>query len=254
MNRRVRAGRIGGVDVTLDWSWIFAFILAAATLVSLDRQLLPHLHPAKLVLAAVAAAAGLFASLGAHELARVWALRKLGAPVDRLTLFVVGGVTNVERTATSPRAEALGALAAPAVSLAIGVTIAAGVALASAPLPRAWDDLDRLGAPGIVLAEIAAASFFTAAVNLLPAYPLDGGRLLRAALWKSSGDIERATRLAAWAGQAVGFTLVLLGVGLTIAGRTGTFGVLGIWTAFVGWFLASGAAQGYERVVARPSA
>jgi Zn-dependent protease len=88
---------------------------------------------------------------------------------------------------------------------------------------------------------------------MLPAYPLDGGRILRAVLWRTTGDMERATRLAAWAGQAVGFTLILLGLGLTIAGGMTVGGVIGVWTAFVGWFLASGAAQGYERVVARRS-
>ncbi|MBX3221136.1 MAG: hypothetical protein KF795_11500 [Labilithrix sp.] len=251
MNRRLRLGRFVGVDVLADWSWIATFVLATWTLVSLNRRLLPDLGAAALALVSIAAAAGLFASLGAHELVRVLASRACGLPVRRLTLFVLGGVTDVERPPASPRSEALGALAAPAASLAIALVLASGVAIASAPLPRALDDLDRLGAPGVVLLEVAAANLVVAAVNLLPAYPLDGGRLFRAGLWRATGDVERATRLAAWAGQVVGWSLVLVGIGLSLLSARGP--VLGVaaWTAFVGWFIASAAAQGYEGVVAQ---
>ena len=247
MERRLHVGRVENIDVTLDWSWIVAFVLAAATIVSLDRHLLPGLHPVKLAVAAIATTVGLFASLGAHELARVSALRASGAPVERLTLFVVGGSTNVERLA-SPRAEVRAALAAPAFSLAVGLIVLAGTTLANAPFPRAWNDLDRLGAPGVVLLQIALANILIAVVNLLPAYPLDGGRLLRAALWRITGDIDHATRMAAWCGQTIGFTLILIGVGVTFAATSvpGTLiGPIGIWTSFFGWFLASAAAQAY---------
>jgi len=251
MNRRLRLGRIFGVEVCVDWSWVLTFVLAAWTLVSLNGRLLPELDTAIVALISALAAAGLFASLGAHELARVFASRACGVPVRRLTLFVLGGVTNVERSPLSPRAEALGALAAPVASIAIALVLACGVALASAPLPRGWDDLDRLGAPGLVLLEIAAANLVVAAVNLLPAYPLDGGRVLRAAIWRATDDVDRATRLAAWGGQAVGWTLVLMGIGISLLSGRGPGLGIGIWTALVGWFVASAAAQGYEGVIAQ---
>ena len=251
MNRRLRVGRIFGVEIHVDWSWILTFVLAAWTLVSLNRRLMPDLDTASVALMSIAAAAGLFASLGAHELVRVFASRACGVPVRRLTLFVLGGVSNVERSPLSPRTEALGALAAPAASIGIALVLACGVGLASAPLPRGWGDLDRLGAPGVVLLEIAAANLIVAAVNLLPAYPLDGGRVLRAAIWRATNDVDRATRLAAWGGQAVGWALVLAGIGLShLSGRGPALGV-GIWTAFVGWFVASAAALGYEGVIAQ---
>ncbi len=251
MNRRLRLGRIFGVEVCVDWSWILTFVLAAWTLVSLNRRLMPDLDTATLALVSALAAAGLFASLGAHELVRVLAARASGVPVRRLTLFVLGGVTNVERAPLSPRTEALGALAAPAASVGIAFVIAAGVALASAPLPRAWHDLDRLGAPGLVLLEVAAANLVVALVNLLPAYPLDGGRVLRAAIWRATRDVDRATRLAAWGGQAVGWTLVLVGIALSLLSGRGPGLGIGIWTSLVGWFVASAAAQGYEGVIAQ---
>jgi len=251
MNRRLHPGRIFGVELYLDWSWILTFVLAAWTLVSLNRRLLPDIDTPHLALASTAAAAGLFASLGAHELVRVFASRACGVPVRRLTLFVLGGVTNVERAPASPRTEALGAIAAPAASIAVAVVLASGVAVASAPLPRGLDDLDRLGAPGVVLLEVAAANLVVAVVNLLPAYPLDGGRILRAALWAVTGDVERATRVSAWAGQAVGWTLVLVGIALSLLTGRGPGVALGMWTALVGWFVASAAAQGYEGVIAQ---
>lgn len=250
MNRRLKLGRVFGVEIQVDWSWILTFVLAAWTLVSLNRRLLPNLDTALLALASAAAAVGLFASLGAHELVRVFALRACGLSVRRLTLFVLGGVTDVERSPASPRTEALGAIAAPAASVAAALIIAAGVAIASAPLPRDLEDLDRLGLPGVVLFEIAAASLLIAAVNLLPAYPLDGGRILRAVVWRVTGDVDRATRLSAWAGQVVGWSLVIAGIAITLSGRGPVVGA-GMWTSFVGWFVASAAAQGYEGVIAQ---
>ena len=247
MKRRLHLGRIFGIDVHVDWSWIVTFVLAAATLVTLDRRLMPDLSTLTVSAAAFLAAAGLFASLGAHEIVRVLAARGAGLPVRRLTLFVLGGVTDVERSPATPRTEVLGAVAAPAFSLVTAVAIALGLALATAPLPRELTDLDRLGIPGVILAEVAAANVVIAVVNLLPAYPLDGGRLLRAWLWNHDGNVDRATRRAAWMGQVVGWTMVLAGIALALS-RTQLL-ALGSWCAAVGWFVAGAAAQGYERVV-----
>lgn len=250
MNRRLHVGRVFGVEVHVDWSWIVTFVVAAWTLVSLNRQILPDLERWQLFAVALAVTAGLFASLGAHELIRVAASRACGLPVHRLTLFVLGGVTDVERSPATPRTDVLGAIAAPAGSIAAAMVLFLGTAIASAPFPRGLDDLDRLGAPGVVLLEIAAASLLIAVINLLPAYPLDGGRLLRALLWKTTGRVDRATRIAAWCGQIVGWSLVIVGIATVLGGRGVAVGI-GMWTAFVGWFVASAAAQGYEGVIAQ---
>jgi CBS domain-containing protein len=112
-------------------------------------------------------------------------------------------------------------------------------------VPRGVEDIDRLGAPGVVLGWLVLANAAIAALGLLPAYPLDGGRLLRALLWRTTGDVERATRWSAWAGQAVGFALVVVGLALAFASR-GPDIAAAMWVAFAGWFIASAAAQGYE--------
>lgn len=249
MNRRLPLGRILGVDIHVDWSWILTFVLAAWTLVAQNQRLLPDLGLPRVALASIVVSAGLFASLGAHELVRVATARRLGLRVHRLTLFVLGGVTDVERAPASPRTEVWSAIAAPAASIAIALVLACGVGISSAPLPRALDDLDRLGLPAIALLEIAAANVVVAVVNLLPAFPLDGGRILRAAIWSATGDVDRATRLAALSGQVVGWVLVVVGIALTLGSSRGPFVGVGMWIAFVGWFVASAAAQGYEGVI-----
>ena len=245
MKRRLQLGRIFGVDLHVDWSWIVTFVLVAGTLVPLDRRLSPGLTTIELAMAGALAAAGLFASCGAHEMARVMAARRAGVPVHRLTLFVLGGVTDVERAPATPRTEVLGAVAAPAFSIVAGLVLALGLAIATAPLPRDIHDTARLGLPGLVLAEIALANLVIAFVNLLPAYPLDGGRLMRAAIWRATGSVDRATKYSAWAGQIVGYSFVIFGFAMAVSRTLTAAGVLAV---FVGWFVASGAAQGYERV------
>jgi Zn-dependent protease len=102
----------------------------------------------------------------------------------------------------------------------------------------------------VVLLEIAAANVFVAVVSLLPAYPLDGGRLLRALLWKRWGDVDRATRIAAWMGQIVGWSLVAVGIGVVL-GSPSHLVLVGVWIAFAGWFVASAGAQAYEGVLSQ---
>lgn len=250
MNRRLHVGRLFAVEVWIDGSWIVTFVLAVCTLLSVDRRLLPEASTTTLAAMAIATAAGLFVALAAHELVRVHATRAWGAPIRRIVLFVLGGVTNTERSPSSLTGEIIGAVAAPLASLVGATAIGLSVAITSGPLPRGIDDLQRLGPPGIVLLQVAAASFFVAAVNLLPAYPLDGGRILRASLWKATRDVDRATRLAAFVGRITGWALVLAGI-LVVLGTQGPIVGAGMWLAFVGWFVASAAAQGHETVIAQ---
>src|SRR5688500_3306858 len=113
MGRRLRIGHVLGVDVAVDWSWVFTFVLAAWALVSVGGRVLPGLHPTLVTLLGGAAAIGLFASLVLHEIAHGLAARACGVPVKRLTLFLFGGITDVERAPASPRSEAIAALVAP---------------------------------------------------------------------------------------------------------------------------------------------
>lgn len=247
MGRRVRLGTLFGVEVALDWSWIATFVLAAWTLVVLFARVLPGVGVPTLIVAGTASAAGLFVSLVLHEIVHGLVARARGVPVRRITLFLLGGITDIEGSPSSPKTDALAALASPATNLVAAIGLTLGLVIANGPVPRGVEDLDRLGAPGLVVAWLAIANAGIAVTSLLPAYPLDGGRLLRAAIWQATGDVERATRWAAWVGQLVGWLLVVLGFAVGF-GEGGEAVVAGMWAAFVGWFVASAAAQSYREL------
>jgi Zn-dependent protease/CBS domain-containing protein len=240
MGRRLRLGSLYGVDVAIDWSWIVTFVLAAWTIVSVTSAAMPFATPGALTLVATLATTTLFGSLAFHELVHAAVARASGVPVRRVTMFLFGGITDVEREPASPRTEAIAAVAAPAANGALGVFgILAGTALHPVPAYHVVSAL--LVWAGVVNLGIAL-------VNLLPAYPLDGGRLVRALVWHRTGDVERATRVAAWGGQVIGWLVLVLGVAVAFA-ATGSGVPLGLWLAFMGWFLASAGAQAYEGVV-----
>jgi Zn-dependent protease len=183
------------------------------------------------VLWTVAAATGLlfFGTLVLHELAHAFAARASGLVVRSVTLFALGGVSHVQGEPDRPRTELFVGISGPLTSLAIGVLcLLLGSALG-------W----RPGAGGpqapetAVLVWLGSVNLVLAVFNMLPGYPLDGGRVLRAMLWWLTGDRRRATQLAAGVGQAVAVLLIALGLVQAFAGA----GLGGLWIAFIGWFL-----------------
>lgn len=238
MGRRLRIGRVFGVEVAVDWSCVFTFVLATWTLVAVGERLLPSLHMGLLALLGAAAASGLFASLVLHEVSHGLAARACGVPVTRLTLFLFGGITDVERAPASPRSEVIAAIVAPLTNALLGATLLGLAALLDGPI-------------ALLVTWLGGANLAIAALNLLPAFPLDGGRLVRAAMWRATGDVTLATRWAAWGGQTIGWSLVLGGVALSFAAHGLEVAAVAIWTAVSGWFLASAAAQAYEGVLAQ---
>jgi Zn-dependent protease len=246
MTRRVRLGHVAGVEIAVDWSWVFTFALAAWTLFSVADRWLGTRRPLDLALLSGVAAIGLFASLAFHEVTHALAARACGVPVKRLTLFLFGGITDVERAPASPRSEVIAALVAPLTNALLGAAFL-GLAVVLEARPTPTNTLPMLG---FLVLWLGAANVALAVWNLVPAFPLDGGRLVRAAIWRVTGDVERATRWAAWLGQLIGWMLVLLGVALAL-GAHGLGVTGGMWVAFAGWFLASAAAQAYEGVAAQ---
>lgn len=235
----------------MDWSCVFAFVLAAWTLATTGHRILPTLHEDALLVVSGVAAIGLFASLVVHEIAHVLTARACGVPVRRLTLFVFGGMTDVERAPASPRTEVIAAAVAPAANALIGGALFLLVALLGG-VPAYETTVESAVTPAqmgiVLLAWLAYANAGIAILNLLPALPLDGGRLVRAAIWHSTGDVERATRMAALGGQVVGWSFVATGVCIAFAER-GLGVAAGMWTALFGWFVASAAAQAYQALI-----
>jgi Zn-dependent protease/CBS domain-containing protein len=233
MNESVRLGRIAGIRVGLNWSLLPIFVLLAW---SLARTLLPSAAPgystAGYWVFALLTTAAFYASLLAHELAHALVARRYGIQVKSIVLWVLGGVAQLQGESPHPRAELEVAAAGPAVSF--------GLAAAGAVV--AWL-LGLLGVSSLLVAAIgwlAGINVLLGLFNLLPAFPLDGGRILRAALWHRWHDRARATTIAAKVGRIAGFALIGVGALEFLAGG-GTLN--GIWLALIGWFVAVAAEQ-----------
>ena len=230
-------GRFGGVRITAHWS---VLVILALLTEMLAYGVLPSAaprHSTGIYLATALAAAAVFlATLLAHELAHAILARHYGMPVKRITLWMLGGLTELGGEPPSPRADAAIAAAGPTTSLALGGVFGA----------LAWLS-GGSGLIGAALVWLAAVSLLLGVFNLLPGAPLDGGRLLRAALWHHYGDRARAADGSARAGRAMGMFFVVLGVLEFFTGLTA-----GLWMALIGWFLISGAsAERYAALIER---
>ncbi len=237
--RALRIGKLFGIPLEVDASWLFIFFLVAATLTtSYFPAALPDESPTIYALLGAATALAFFGSLVLHELAHSLVARAGGLSVSRVTLFVFGGVSQLEDEPGSPGREFLMAAAGPVMSLLIagacwGAAVAGG--LLRAP-EWALVPLDYLS-----MINMALALF-----NMLPGFPLDGGRVLRSLLWAATRDLTKATRWASRSGQAIGTALIAVAV----------FGVLNgsfdyVWLAVMGWFMSALAAGAYRQHVTR---
>ncbi len=252
----IRLGRVFGVDLYADWS--LALIFALIT-VNLGGGLFPRAHPEWSPLLswglALVAAASFFASIALHELSHAVVGRRNGIPVRRITLFIFGGMAHMEREPPSPKSEFLMAAVGPAVSLAIGAaSLVAGMALSREAIATHADDpvalVHALGPLPTLLVWLGPTNITLGLFNLVPGFPLDGGRVLRAALWWITGDLRAATRWAAGAGQAVAWVLMAAGASTLFGFRVPVLGGggagRGLWLILIGWFL-NNAARASER-------
>ncbi|UCH75484.1 MAG: site-2 protease family protein [Rhodospirillales bacterium] len=238
--RSIRLFEIFGFAVKVDASWLILAVLVTWSLAGgYFPQAQQGLSPATYLWMGVAGAAGLFASIIFHELSHSLVARRYGMPIRGITLFIFGGVAEMEDEPPTARAEFLMAVAGP---------IASGLlALASYVLVLLGEGT---GAPVALLAVIGWLSFVNtmlAVFNLVPAFPLDGGRMLRAALWHWTGNIQWATRLSANAGSIFGFVLIALGLLNLVSGNV----IGGIWYALIGMFLRAAAASSYMQLQTR---
>jgi Zn-dependent protease/predicted transcriptional regulator len=226
-------GRIAGIRIGVNWSWLVVFALIVWTLAdSVFPEQNPGLGDGTYGAMAVVAALLFFGSLLLHELGHALRARREGMEIDGITLWLFGGVASFRGLFPSAGAEFRIAIAGPLVSLALGVGFAGAAWLV--PLPEAVDGIAAwLGYTNLVLLVF----------NLLPALPLDGGRVLRSALWQARQDFAWATRVAAGIGR--GFGYLLIAGGLLLLVFVGALG--GAWLAFIGWFLlqAAGAEARY---------
>jgi Zn-dependent protease/predicted transcriptional regulator len=238
MSGNFRIGRFGGIEVRVNWSLLAVFALIVW---SLEDGVFPSTNPGlshrDYLAMAIVAAVLFFGSILLHELGHSWVARREGIEVDSITLWLFGGVSNFKGRFTSPGAEFRIALSGPLVSIALGVIF---VLIAVAHLPSAVDG---------VAAWLGYINLILAVFNLIPALPLDGGRVLHSGLWRARGDFAWATRVASEIGQGFGYLFIALGLAMFIF--QGSFS--GAWLAFIGWFLLQ-AARSEARYVATEQA
>ena len=259
MGSGLRLGRIAGIEIHADWSLLLIFVLIAS---SLAMGLFPEWHPdwglGLIWTTALGAAVALFASVLVHELSHALVGRAWGIAVRRITLFVFGGIAQMEQEPPHWRAELWMAIIGPVTSAVLGFLCFLAASFSLAPAAGEFEDpaqlFSSLGVGGTLLMWLGQVNFVLAVFNLVPAFPLDGGRVLRALMWAISGDFRRATRWASGAGHAFAWFLIATGVAMILGARIPLFGggiVGGVWVAFIGWFLNNAATLSYRQLLIR---
>ena len=238
MKPSITLGRLFGVDIGLHYSWFIIALLITLSLAGHFGATDPNWSRAIVWASAVITAVLFFVSIVLHELSHALVARARGVSVRSITLFALGGVATMETPAPDAKTEFWIAVAGPIASVAIGL----GCYALAASL--GWSPQADVSPSTAVLGWLGYINISLAIFNLIPGFPLDGGRILRAILWGRSGDADRATMTAARVGQAVAFGFILLGV-MRFFGGAG-FG--GLWIAFIGWFLLQAAQASYAQV------
>lgn len=221
--------RVYGVDIKVDLSWAFIALLIAWSLASgyfpAAHEGLPRATYWAMGLVAVI---GIFISIVVHELAHSAVARSFGIRMDRITLFMFGGAAEMGGEPPNAQAEFWMALAGPLASVAVAIILFLIVALIGSEANQPI---------GIILRYLAMLNLVLAAFNLLPAFPLDGGRILRSIIWGVRGNFAEATRIATTVGAGFGFILALFGLVQILSGRIGD----GLWIMLIGFFIRTAA-------------
>ncbi len=242
--RSITVARVYGIPVRIDYRW-FAVVALSVWLISSNLQgnviqlgnvRLPPLDSATAWLLGVITTAGLFLSVFGHELSHALMARAEGIEIEEIVLHPFGGLARMRSAPENPRAEFRIAVAGPAASFLFAILAFGGAKIA---------DSGGYIATAVVFFLIAAGNLLLAVFNLFPGYPLDGGRVLRAILWRRSGNIAEATRLSGICGILIGGTLILFGIYIMIAPnwRPSQPYFMGVWSILIGLFLLDTAAK-----------
>ncbi|HLT92711.1 MAG TPA: site-2 protease family protein [Woeseiaceae bacterium] len=249
--------RLAGVDVYLDWSLLIIFFLISTSLAS---GLFPAWHPewsaATSWLTALAAAALFLLSVLTHEMSHALVGRARGMSIRRITLFIFGGMAHLEEDPHDWRTELYMAAVGPLTSLVLGFLFIWLGSFSVGPLPdgpmQPEEIVRQLSPWGTLLLWLGPVNIVLGLFNLVPGFPLDGGRVMRAAIWGATGDLHKATRLASYAGRAFAWLLIAAGVAMILGMQVPLFGrgfVGGLWLTLIGWFLHNAALMSYRQLL-----
>lgn len=240
-----RIGRIAGIDIRIHWSWFAIFFLLIWWLADGffgEVDAYGDWTAAQRWTASVITTCLFFGSVLLHELSHSLVAKRLGLPVTSITLFIFGGVSALGAEPESAKQEFRVAIVGPLASFGLGAVFAV--------LAVIFWLVDSADSPPSAIAQYL--TFINIAVgifNMLPGYPLDGGRVLRASLWARSGNMLKATRIASGAGTVISFGLIAIGVVSVLAGSF----IGGVWFIVIGWFLRNTSESAYQQLVMRTS-
>lgn len=252
-NGGIRVGRIFGIDIKIAWSWLLILGLVTWNLSNVFGQAHPEWNTALTWGLGFVAALLLFASVLAHELAHSLVAKSRGIPVEDITLHLFGGVSEIEEEPQAAGGEFLMAFVGPATSLVIGgalLLLGGAVASVRESGGNASELLSRLSPLSTLVLWLGSVNVALGVFNLIPAFPLDGGRVLRSILWGISGNYVTATKGAAYIGMAIALLMIGAGALMIFGVRIpwlGSGAMNGIWIALIGWFIYAGARRHLQR-------
>jgi len=238
MKAQIKLFRIWGIQIGLHYSWLLIALLVTLSLAGQFQATNPQWGANVVWVIAILTALLFFAAIVLHELSHAAIAKARGLPVKSITLFALGGVAQIEKEASDPKTEFWMGIVGPITSALIG-----GICLALAVL-IGWDPTARHQSPQLaMLVWLGIINIALAVFNMVPGFPLDGGRVLRAIVWWITGNAERATRIAATTGQAIAFVFIIVGLFRFFSGA----GFGGLWLTFIGWFLLDAARSSYAQ-------
>ena len=236
MTGNISLGRVFGIPLRLHYTWFIIFALVTTSLVLYPLVEPPYPPIEQRIILGILTSLLFFASIITHELAHSILAIRNNIPVKEITLFVFGGVSQITKEATRPRAELLIAIVGPLTSLAL-----AGIFYGLHHL--------LVGLAASLMQWLAVINVALAVFNLIPGFPLDGGRIFRALLWQRTHDYHKATSIATKVGQGVAYAFMAGGLALMIFVREWWFS--GLWFILIGWFLRNAARASYQQVLLR---
>ena len=240
MRAQIKLGRIFGVEIGLHYSWFIIALLITFSLAGHFQTNNPGWSDGLRWGVAIVTALLFFVSIVLHELSHAMVAKLRGLPVKSITLFALGGVAQIEKEAADAKTEFWMGIIGPITSFVIGVIcLAITVALGWTPPESPQRPLPAM------LMWLGYINIALAIFNMIPGFPLDGGRVLRGIVWWITGNAKRATTIAARVGQVIAFAMIIYGVMQFFQGA----GFNGLWLAFIGWFLLSASRESYAQMV-----
>jgi Zn-dependent protease len=231
MNGVFNLGKVFGIQLRLHYSWFIIFALLTFALVA------PYYSSWFWWVIGIITCLLFFGSVIAHELAHSLVGRANGIPIKSITLFIFGGIAQMTKEATRPGAELKMAAAGPACSAVIG-----GLFMLISHLNPGMPEPVASMVQWLAFMNLALAAF-----NMIPGFPLDGGRVFRSVLWRFTGDYKRSTRIATQVGQGVGYTFIAGGIVIVFLQPFNLSWFSGVWIAFIGWFIRNAATSSYRQ-------